>query len=181
MSSLTRLQSTVIMIVFDGAMGTSLGQNLTQKTLVGRSGKVAAVFWYAPSQGGGIHRLSGGADMSKGRCNWRCIGCAGGYDLADRYSLNKTAAVAKRLQLSSLPPEAPICRWVNPDPRQLRQRWGILTTIQSTSFERSNWATATVGLTLFIVETCRDVLPSKRFRYIEEVFQQRDGVRSRFP
>jgi len=122
---LTRLHSPDRpVIVFDGAMGTSSRRKTSpQKTLVGRSTKVATSIWYTPSQRRWkVHRdfLAVGADVIETDTFGAASIVLAEYDLADQaYSLNKTAAQLAKRVASSPPQRNPDLSLGQSDPRRL--------------------------------------------------------------
>ncbi len=182
-SFLTHLQSPKRpVIVFDGAMGTSLQtQNLTAEDFGGPQyeGCNEYLVYTKPEAVEKVHRdfLAVGADVIETDTFGAASIVLAEYDLADQaYNLNKTAAeLAKRVAAEFSTPEKPrfVAGSIGPTTK--------LPTLGHIDFDtiKASFAEQAEGLydgdvDLFIVETCQDVLQIKAaLSAIEEVFQRK--------
>lgn len=180
---LTRLHSPDRpVIVFDGAMGTSLQtQNLTAEDFGGPQyeGCNEYLVHTKPEAVEKVHRdfLEVGADVIETDTFGAASIVLAEYDLADQaYSLNKTAAqLAKRVATEFSSPEKPRFAAGSMGPTTKLPTLGHIDydTIKA-SFREQATGLYDGGVDLFIVETCQDVLQIKAaLNAIEEVFQQK--------
>jgi 5-methyltetrahydrofolate--homocysteine methyltransferase len=168
---LTRLHSPDRpVIVFDGAMGTSLQtQNLTAEDFGGPQyeGCNEYLVHTKPEAVEQVHRefLAVGADVIETDTFGAASIVLAEYDLADQaYSLNKTAAqLAKRVASEFSTPEKPRFVAGSMGPTTNCQRWGILTTIPSRRpSESKQLGCTTVGLTCSLWKLVRMCCKSRQ-------------------
>lgn len=169
-------------IVFDGAMGTSLQtQNLTAEDFGGAQyeGCNEYLVYTKPEAVEKVHRefLAVGADVIETDTFGAASIVLAEYDLADQaYSLNKTAAeLAKRVTAEFSTPEKPrfVAGSIGPTTK-LPTLGHIDFDTMKASFAEQATGLYDGGVDLFIVETCQDVLQIKAaLQAIEEVFQEK--------
>jgi 5-methyltetrahydrofolate--homocysteine methyltransferase len=169
-------------IVFDGAMGTSLQtQNLTAEDFGGSQyeGCNEYLVHTKPEAVEKVHRdfLAVGADVIETDTFGAASIVLAEYDLADQaYSLNKTAAqLAKRVAAEFSSPEKPrfVAGSMGPTTK-LPTLGHIDYDTMKASFAEQATGLYDGGVDLFIVETCQDVLQIKAaLNAIEEVLQQK--------
>lgn len=186
-SFLDRLHSkTRPVIVFDGAMGTSLQlQDLTAEDFGGADyeGCNEYLIFTKPEAVAKVHRdfLAVGADVIETDTFGATSIVLAEYDLADRaYELNKVAAeLAKQCAAEFSTPEKPrfVAGSIGPTTK--------LPTLGHTDYDtmKASFAEQARGLydggvDLFLVETCQDVLQIKAaLNGIEEVFAEKGDRR----
>ncbi len=169
-------------IVFDGAMGTSLQtQNLTAEDFGGAQyeGCNEYLVHTKPEAVEKVHRefLEVGADVIETDTFGGASIVLAEYDLADQaYYLNKTAAeLAKRVAAEFSTPEKPrfVAGSMGPTTKLPTLGHIDFDTMQATFAEQAE-GLYDGGVDLFIVETCQDVLQIKAaLNGIEEVFQRK--------
>ena len=169
-------------IVFDGAMGTSLQtQNLTAEDFGGAQyeGCNEYLVHTKPEAVEKVHRefLRVGADVIETDTFGAASIVLAEYDLADQaYSLNKKAAeLAKRVAAEFSTPEKPrfVAGSIGPTTKLPTLGHIDFDTMQA-SFAEQAEGLYDGGVDLFIVETCQDVLQIKAaLNAIEEVFQRK--------
>lgn len=169
-------------IVFDGAMGTSLQfQNLTVEDFGGKEyeGCNEYLVHTKPEAVEKVHRgfLEAGADVIETDTFGGTSVVLSEYDLADQtYYLNKTAAeLAKRVAAEYSTPEKPrfVAGSMGPGTK-LPTLGHIDFDILKAAFAEQAEALFDGGVDLLIVETCQDVLQIKAaLNGIEEVFQKK--------
>ncbi|MBD2058216.1 methionine synthase [Oculatella sp. FACHB-28] len=174
-------------IVFDGAMGTSLQtQNLTAEDFGGAEYEGCNEYLVETKPGAveQVHRefLEAGADVIETDTFGAASIVLAEYDLADQaYSLNKRAAeLAKRVAAEYSTPEKPRFVAGSMGPTTKLPTLGHIDydTIKA-SFAEQAEGLFDGGVDLFIVETCQDVLQIKAaLNAIEEVFQKKGERRS---
>ncbi|NJO76352.1 MAG: methionine synthase, partial [Leptolyngbyaceae cyanobacterium RM1_406_9] len=174
-------------IVFDGAMGTSLQtQNLTAEDFGGTEyeGCNEYLVETKPEAVEQVHRefLEAGADVIETDTFGAASIVLAEYDLADQaYSLNKKAAeLAKRVAAKYFTPEKPrfVAGSMGPTTK-LPTLGHIDYDTMKASFAEQAEGLFDGGVDLFIVETCQDVLQIKAaLNAIEEVFQKKGERRS---
>ncbi|NJO74629.1 MAG: dihydropteroate synthase, partial [Leptolyngbyaceae cyanobacterium RM1_406_9] len=174
-------------IVFDGAMGTSLQtQNLTAEDFGGAEyeGCNEYLVETKPEAVEQVHRefLEAGADVIETDTFGAASIVLAEYDLADQaYSLNKKAAeLAKRVAAEYSTPEKPrfVAGSIGPTTK-LPTLGHIDYDTMKASFAEQAEGLFDGGVDLFIVETCQDVLQIKAaLNAIEEVFQKKGERRS---
>jgi len=180
---LTRLHSPERpVIVFDGAMGTSLQtQNLTAEDFGGPQyeGCNEYLVYTKPEAVEQVHRdfLAVGADVIETDTFGSMSIVLAEYDLADQaYNLNKTAAqLAKRVASEFSTPEKPrfVAGSMGPTTK-LPTLGHIDFDSMQASFAEQAEGLYDGGVDLFIVETCQDVLQIKAaLNGIEAVFQRK--------
>jgi 5-methyltetrahydrofolate--homocysteine methyltransferase len=169
-------------IVFDGAMGTSLQtQNLTAEDFGGAhyEGCNEYLVHTKPDAVEKVHRdfLEAGADVIETDTFGGTSIVLAEYDLADQaYSLNKTAAeLAKRVAAEFSTPEKPRFVGGSMGPGTKLPTLGHIDfdTLTSAYVEQAE-GLYDGGVDLFIIETCQDVLQIKAaLTGVEEVFQRK--------
>lgn len=169
-------------IVFDGAMGTSLQkQNLTAEDFGGPQyeGCNEYLVHTKPEAVEKVHRdfLAVGADVIETDTFGGASIVLAEYDLADQaYSLNKAAAeLAKRVTAEFSTPEKPrfVAGSMGPTTKLPTLGHIDFDTMQATFAEQAE-GLFDGGVDLFIVETCQDVLQIKAaLDGIEQVFQRK--------
>ncbi|MGK7873051.1 MAG: methionine synthase [Xenococcaceae cyanobacterium] len=169
-------------IVFDGAMGTSLQtQNLTAEDFGGPQyeGCNEYLVHTKPEALEKVHRgfLEVGADVIETDTFGGISVVLGEYDLADQaYYLNKTAAeLAKRVAAEYSTPEKPrfVAGSMGPGTKLPTLGHIDFDTLKTAYIEQAE-ALYDGGVDLLIVETCQDVLQIKAaLNAIEEVFQKK--------
>ena len=169
-------------IVFDGAMGTSLQtQNLTAEDFGGPQyeGCNEYLVITKPEAVEKVHRdfLAVGADVIETDTFGGASIVLAEYDLADQaYSLNKQAAeLAKRVAAEFSTPEKPrfVAGSMGPTTKLPTLGHIDFDTMQASYAEQAE-GLYDGGVDLFIVETCQDVLQIKAaLNAVEQVFQQR--------
>ncbi|MBV9386978.1 MAG: methionine synthase [Chroococcidiopsidaceae cyanobacterium CP_BM_ER_R8_30] len=169
-------------IVFDGAMGTSLQtQNLTATDFGGPQyeGCNEYLVYTKPEAVEKVHRdfLAVGADVIETDTFGGTSIVLAEYDLADQaYNLSKTAAqLAKRVAAEFSTPEKPrfVAGSMGPTTKLPTLGHIDFDTMQA-SFREQAEGLYDGGVDLFIVETCQDVLQIKAaLNGVEEVFQQK--------
>jgi len=169
-------------IVFDGAMGTSLQkQNLTAEDFGGPQyeGCNEYLVHTKPEAVEKVHRdfLAVGADVIETDTFGGASIVLAEYDLADQaYSLNKAAAeLAKRVAAEFSTPEKPrfVAGSMGPTTKLPTLGHIDFDTMQATFAEQAE-GLYDGGVDLFIVETCQDVLQIKAaLDGIEQVFQRK--------
>jgi 5-methyltetrahydrofolate--homocysteine methyltransferase len=169
-------------IVFDGAMGTSLqAQNLTAADFGGAEyeGCNEYLVYTKPDAVAKVHRdfLASGADVIETDTFGGTSIVLAEYDLGDRaYELNKTAAtLAKKVATEFSTPEKPrfVAGSMGPGTK-LPTLGHIDYDPLKAAFEEQAEGLFDGGVDLFIVETCQDVLQIKAaLNGIEAVFQKR--------
>ncbi|AFZ18623.1 methionine synthase [Allocoleopsis franciscana] len=180
---LTRLHSPERpVIVFDGAMGSSLQtQNLTAEDFGGAhyEGCNEYLVVTKPEAVEKVHRgfLEAGADVIETDTFGGASIVLAEYDLADQaYSLNKTAAeLAKRVAAEYSTPEKPrfVAGSIGPTTKLPTLGHIDFDTLQA-SFAEQARGLYDGGADLLIVETCQDVLQIKAaLNGIEQVFQEK--------
>lgn len=185
---LTRLHSPDRpVIVFDGAMGTSLQtQNLTAEDFGGPQyeGCNEYLVHTKPEAVEQVHRefLAVGADVIETDTFGAASIVLAEYDLADQaYSLNKTAAqLAKRVASEFSTPEKPrfVAGSMGPTTK-LPTLGHIEFDAMQASFEEQAEGLYDGGVDLFIIETCQDVLQIKAaLNAVESVFQRKGERRA---
>ncbi|MBD2093026.1 methionine synthase [Microcoleus sp. FACHB-1515] len=186
-SFLDRLHSeTRPVIVFDGAMGTSLQlQNLTAEDFGGAEyeGCNEYLIFTKPEAVAKVHRdfLAVGADVIETDTFGATSIVLAEYDLADRaYDLNKAAAeLAKQCAAEFSTPEKPrfVAGSIGPTTK-LPTLGHIDYDTMKASFAEQARGLYDGGVDLFIVETCQDVLQIKAaLNGIEEVFAEKGDRR----
>lgn len=184
---LTRLHSPDRpVIVFDGAMGTSLQmQNLTAEDFGGPQyeGCNEYLVFTKPEAVEKVHRdfLAVGADVIETDTFGAASIVLAEYDLSDQaYSLNKTAAeLAKRVASSFSTPEKPrfVAGSIGPTTKLPTLGHIDFDTMQA-SFAEQVEGLYDGGVDLFIIETCQDVLQIKAaLDAVELVFQRKEERR----
>lgn len=182
---LTRLHSPERpVIVFDGAMGSSLQtQNLTAEDFGGAQYEGCNEYLVVtkPEAVEKVHRgfLEVGADVIETDTFGGASIVLAEYDLADQaYSLNKTAAeLAKRVAAEYSTPEKPrfVAGSIGPTTKLPTLGHIDFDTMQA-SFAEQVRGLYDGGADLLIVETCQDVLQIKAaLNAIEQVFQEKGG------
>jgi 5-methyltetrahydrofolate--homocysteine methyltransferase len=180
---LTRLHSPERpVIVFDGAMGSSLQtQNLTAEDFGGAQYEGCNEYLVVtkPEAVEKVHRgfLEVGADVIETDTFGGASIVLAEYDLADQaYSLNKTAAeLAKRVAAEYSTPEKPrfVAGSIGPTTKLPTLGHIDFDTMQA-SFAEQVRGLYDGGADLLIVETCQDVLQIKAaLNAIEQVFQEK--------
>ena len=180
---LTRLHSPERpVIVFDGAMGSSLQtQNLTAEDFGGAQYEGCNEYLVVtkPEAVEKVHRgfLEVGADVIETDTFGGASIVLAEYDLADQaYSLNKTAAeLAKRVAAEYSTPEKPrfVAGSIGPTTKLPTLGHIDFDTLQA-SFAEQARGLYDGGADLLIVETCQDVLQIKAaLNGIEQVFQEK--------
>lgn len=180
---LTRLHSPERpVIVFDGAMGTSLQtQNLTAADFGGPQyeGCNEYLVHTKPEAVERVHRefLAVGADVIETDTFGGASFVLAEYDLADQaYSLNKKAAqLAKRVTAEFSTPEKPrfVAGSMGPGTK-LPTLGNIDFDTMTASFREQAEGLFDGGVDLFIVETCQDVLQIKSaLNAIQDVFRSK--------
>ncbi|MBW4638511.1 MAG: methionine synthase [Gloeocapsa sp. UFS-A4-WI-NPMV-4B04] len=180
---LTRLHSPERpVIVFDGAMGTSLQtQNLTAADFGGPQyeGCNEYLVHTKPEAVEKVHRefLAVGADVIETDTFGGASFVLAEYDLADQaYSLNKKAAeIAKRVTAEFSTPEKPrfVAGSMGPGTK-LPTLGNIDFDTMTASFREQAEGLFDGGVDLFIVETCQDVLQIKSaLNAIQDVFRSK--------
>ncbi|HEY9674888.1 MAG TPA: methionine synthase [Waterburya sp.] len=180
---LTRLHSPERpVIVFDGAMGSSLQtQNLTAEDFGGAQYEGCNEYLVVtkPEAVEKVHRgfLEVGADVIETDTFGGASIVLAEYDLADQaYILNKTAAeLAKRVAAEYSTPEKPrfVAGSIGPTTKLPTLGHIDFDTLQA-SFAEQVRGLYDGGADLLIVETCQDVLQIKAaLNAIEEVFQEK--------
>jgi len=169
-------------IVFDGAMGTSLqSQNLTALDFGGPQyeGCNEYLVYTKPEAIEKVHRdfLAVGADVIETDTFGAASIVLAEYDLAsEAYNLNKTAAqLAKRVAAEFSTPEKPrfVAGSIGPTTKLPTLGHIDFDTMQA-SFAEQAEGLYDGGVDLFIVETCQDVLQIKAaLNAIEEVFDRK--------
>ncbi len=169
-------------IVFDGAMGTSLQkQNLTAEDFGGPQyeGCNEYLVHTKPEAVEKVHRdfLMVGADVIETDTFGGASIVLAEYDLADQaYSLNKTAAqLAKRVAAEFSTPEKPrfVAGSMGPTTKLPTLGHIDLDTMQASFVEQAE-ALYDGGVDLFIIETSQDVLQIKAaLNAVESVFQRK--------
>lgn len=169
-------------IVFDGAMGTSLQkQNLIAEDFGGSQyeGCNEYLVHTKPEAVEKVHRdfLAVGADVIETDTFGGASIVLAEYDLADQaYSLNKAAAeLAKRVAAEFYTPEKPrfVAGSMGPTTKLPTLGHIDFDTMQATFAEQAE-GLYDGGVDLFIVETCQDVLQIKAaLDGIEQVFQRK--------
>jgi len=169
-------------IVFDGAMGTSLQkQNLTAEDFGGPQyeGCNEYLVHTKPEAVEKVHRdfLAVGADVIETDTFGGASIVLAEYDLADQaYTLNKAAAeLAKRVAAEFSTPEKPrfVAGSMGPTTKLPTLGHIDFDTMQATFAEQAE-GLFDGGVDLFIVETCQDVLQIKAaLDGIEQVFQRK--------
>jgi len=169
-------------IVFDGAMGTSLQtQNLTAEDFGGPQyeGCNEYLVHTKPEAVEKVHRefLAVGADVIETDTFGGASIVLAEYDLADQaYTLNKTAAeLAKRVASQFSTPEKPrfVAGSMGPGTKAPTLGHIDYDTMKAAYAEQAE-GLYDGGVDLFIVETCLDVLQIKAaLNAIEEVFQRK--------
>ncbi|MGH2412150.1 MAG: methionine synthase, partial [Microcystaceae cyanobacterium] len=169
-------------IVFDGAMGTSLQvQNLTAEDFGGPEyeGCNEYLVHTNPEAVEKVHRgfLEVGADVIETDTFGGTSIVLAEYDLADKaYYLNKTAAeIAKRVAAAYSTPEKPrfVAGSMGPGTKLPTLGHIDFDTLKNAYVEQAE-GLYDGGVDLLIVETCQDVLQIKAaLNAIEEVFQQK--------
>jgi len=169
-------------IVFDGAMGTSLQtQNLTAEDFGGPQyeGCNEYLVHTKPEAVEKVHRefLAVGADVIETDTFGGASIVLAEYDLADQaYTLNKTAAeLAKRVASEFSTPEQPrfVAGSMGPGTKAPTLGHIDYDTMKAAYAEQAE-GLYDGGVDLFIVETCLDVLQIKAaLNAIEEVFQRK--------
>jgi 5-methyltetrahydrofolate--homocysteine methyltransferase len=184
---LTRLHSSDRpVIVFDGAMGTSLQmQNLTAEDFGGAEyeGCNEYLIKTKPEAVAKVHRdfLASGADVIETDTFGATSIVLAEYDLADQaYELNKAAAeLAKQVTAEFSTPEKPrfVAGSMGPTTK-LPTLGHIDYDTMKASFAEQAEGLYDGGVDLFIVETCQDVLQIKAaLNGIEEVFAKKGDRR----
>jgi len=173
-------------IVFDGAMGTSLQtQNLTAADFGGAEyeGCNEYLVYTKPEAVKKVHHdfLAAGADVIETDTFGGTSIVLAEYDLADRaYELNKTAAeLAKSVAAEFSTPEKPrfVAGSMGPGTKLPTLGHIDFDTLQSAFAEQAE-GLYDGGVDLFIVETCQDVLQIKAaLNGIEQVFQRKGDRR----
>jgi 5-methyltetrahydrofolate--homocysteine methyltransferase len=184
---LTRLHSSDRpVIVFDGAMGTSLQmQNLTAEDFGGAEyeGCNEYLVKTKPEAVAKVHRdfLASGADVIETDTFGATSIVLAEYDLADQaYELNKAAAeLAKQVTAEFSNPEKPRFAAGSMGPTTKLPTLGHIDyDTMKASFAEQAEGLYDGGVDLFIVETCQDVLQIKAaLNGIEEVFAKKGDRR----
>ncbi|HEY9893936.1 MAG TPA: homocysteine S-methyltransferase family protein, partial [Candidatus Sericytochromatia bacterium] len=173
-------------IVFDGAMGTSLQtQNLTADDFGGAEyeGCNEYLVFTKPDAVAQVHRefLAAGADVIETDTFGAMSIVLAEYDLADQaYALNKAAAeLAKQVAAEFSTPEKPrfVAGSIGPTTKLPTLGHIDYDTMKATVAEQAD-GLYDGGVDLFIVETCQDVLQIKAaLNGIEEVFAKKGDRR----
>ncbi|MBD2033726.1 methionine synthase [Leptolyngbya sp. FACHB-321] len=173
-------------IVFDGAMGTSLQtQNLTADDFGGAEyeGCNEYLVFTKPEAVAQVHRefLAAGADVIETDTFGAMSIVLAEYDLADQaYALNKAAAeLAKQVAAEFSTPEKPrfVAGSIGPTTKLPTLGHIDYDTMKATVAEQAD-GLYDGGVDLFIVETCQDVLQIKAaLNGIEEVFAKKGDRR----
>ncbi|MBG1266586.1 methionine synthase [Nostoc sp. WHI] len=173
-------------LVFDGAMGTSLQtQNLTAEDFGGAQyeGCNEYLVHTKPEAVAKVHRdfLAAGADVIETNTFGSASIVLAEYDLADQaYYLTKTAAeLAKRVAAEFSTPEKPrfVAGSIGPTTKLPTLGHIDFDTMKATFAEQAE-ALWDGGVDLFLVETCQDVLQIKAaLNAIEEVFAKKGDRR----
>ncbi len=181
---LTRMHSPERpVIVFDGAMGTSLqNQNLTAEDFGGEEyeGCNEYLVQTKPEAVAKVHRdfLAAGADVIETDTFGATAIVLTEYDLADQaYTLNKKAAeLAKSVAAEFSTPDKPrfVAGSIGPT-NKLLTLGDIDYDTMKASFAEQAEGLYDGGVDLFVVETCQDVLQIKAaLNAIESVFQRKE-------